>query len=82
MKFLALSDAHGVYSHIAQLLFKAGDVDAVLRNRDITDFGPNALVQELLSLIGEDVPTLMVPGTVTSLRSLKRLRNLPRSTYI
>ena len=62
MKFLALSDAHGVYSHIAQLLFKAGDVDAVCVIGDITDFGPNALVQELLSLIGEDVPTLMVPG--------------------
>ena len=62
MKFLALSDAHGVYSHIAQLLFKAGDVDAVCVIGDITDFGPNALVQELLSLIGEDVPTLMIPG--------------------
>ena len=62
MKFLALSDAHGVYSHIAQLLFKAGDVDAVCVIGDITDFGPNTLVQELLSLIGEDVPTLMIPG--------------------
>ena len=79
MKFLALSDAHGVYSHIAQLLFKAGDVDAVCVIGDITDFGPNALVQELLSLIGDDVPTLIIyRGTATSLRSLKRLRNLPQ----
>jgi uncharacterized protein len=62
MKFLVLSDAHGVYSHIAQLLFKAGDVDAVCVIGDITDFGPNSLVQELLSLLGEDVPTLMIPG--------------------
>jgi len=62
MEFLLLSDAHGVYSHIAQLLFKAGDVDAVCVIGDITDFGPNNLVQELLSLLGEDVPTLMIPG--------------------
>ena len=62
MKFLALSDAHGVYSHVTQLLFKAGDVDAVCVIGDITDFGPNTLVLELLSLIGEDVPTLMIPG--------------------
>ncbi len=62
MKFLALSDAHGVYSYIDQLLFKAGDVDAVCMLGDITDFGPNSLVEELLSLIGDDVPTLMIPG--------------------
>jgi Icc-related predicted phosphoesterase len=62
MKFLAISDAHGVYSHVTQLIFKAGDVDAVCVVGDITDFGPNDLVQELLSLIGEDVPTLMIPG--------------------
>jgi hypothetical protein len=43
-------------------MFKAGDVDAVCVIGDITDFGPNDLVQELLSLIGEDVPTLMIPG--------------------
>lgn len=62
MKFLVLSDAHGVFSHVAQLLLKAGDVDAVCAIGDITDFGPNNLVQELLSLLGEDVPTLMIPG--------------------
>ncbi|MGZ4912229.1 MAG: metallophosphoesterase family protein [Halobacteriota archaeon] len=62
MKFLALSDAHGVYTYIDQLLFKAGDVDAVCVLGDITDFGPNSLVEELLSLIGDDVPTLMIPG--------------------
>ncbi|MGZ4903821.1 MAG: metallophosphoesterase family protein [Halobacteriota archaeon] len=62
MKFLALSDAHGVYTYIDQLLFKAGDVDAVCILGDITDFGPNSLVEELLSLIGDDVPTLMIPG--------------------
>ncbi|MDD1720600.1 MAG: metallophosphoesterase [Euryarchaeota archaeon] len=62
MKFLALSDAHGVYTYIDQLLFKAGDVDAVCMLGDITDFGPNSLVEEFLSLIGDDVPTLMIPG--------------------
>ncbi len=62
MKFLALSDAHGVYTYIDQLLFKAGDVDAVCVLGDITDFGPNSLVSELLSLIGDDIPTLMIPG--------------------
>ncbi len=62
MKFLALSDAHGVYTYIDQLLFKAGDVDAVCMLGDITDFGPNSLVEELLSIIGDDVPTLMIPG--------------------
>ncbi len=62
MKFLALSDAHGVYTYIDQLLFKAGDVDAVCVLGDITDFGPNSLVEELLGLIGDDVPTLMIPG--------------------
>jgi Icc-related predicted phosphoesterase len=62
MKFLVLSDAHGVYSHVAQLFYNAGEVDAVCVIGDITDFGPNNLVQELLSLLGEDVPTLMIPG--------------------
>ena len=62
MKFLALSDAHGVYTYIDQLLFKAGGVDAVCVLGDITDFGPNSLVAELLSIIGDDVPTLMIPG--------------------
>jgi uncharacterized protein len=62
MKFLVLSDAHGVYSHVTQLLYKAGDVDAVCVIGDITDFGPNILVNELLSLLGDDVPTLIIPG--------------------
>ncbi|HYA32563.1 MAG TPA: metallophosphoesterase family protein [Candidatus Bathyarchaeia archaeon] len=62
MKFLALSDAHGVYTHIPQLLLEAGEIDAICVIGDITDFGPNALVEELLSIIGEDVPTLMIPG--------------------
>ncbi len=62
MKFLVLSDAHGVFSHVTQLLYKAGDIDAVCVIGDITDFGPNNLIQELLSLLGEDVPTLMIPG--------------------
>ena len=62
MKFLALSDTHGVYTYVNQLLFKAGDVDAVCVLGDITDFGPNALVLELLALIGDDIPTLMIPG--------------------
>ncbi|MGZ7120916.1 MAG: metallophosphoesterase family protein [Halobacteriota archaeon] len=62
MKFLTLSDAHGIYTYIDQLLFKAGDVDAVCMLGDITDFGPNSLVEELLSIIGDDVPTLMIPG--------------------
>ncbi len=62
MKFLALTDAHGVYTYVDQLLFKAGDVDAVCVLGDITDFGPNSLVEDLLGLIGDDVPTLMIPG--------------------
>jgi len=62
MRFLALSDTHGAFTYVEQLLSKAGDVDAVCVLGDITDFGPNSLVLELLALIGEDIPTLMIPG--------------------
>lgn len=62
MKFLALSDCHGEYSRISQILFKAGPVDAVCVLGDITDFGPNNLVFELISIIGNEAPILMIPG--------------------
>ena len=62
MKFLAISDCHGDYSHIGQILFKAGALDAVCVLGDITDFGPNDLIFELITIIGNELPILMIPG--------------------
>ena len=62
MRFLALSDCHGEYSRIGQILFKAAPLDAVCVLGDITDFGPNDLVFELISIIGDEAPILMIPG--------------------
>jgi len=62
MRFLALSDCHGEYSRIGQILLKAGSLDAVCVLGDITDFGPNDLVLELITVIGDEAPILMIPG--------------------
>ena len=83
MKFLALSDLHGDYSHIGALLSRAGDLDAVLIVGDITDFGPDEHALELLEMFSE--PVLAIPGNCDNLSLLKVLEenaiNLHNSSY-
>lgn len=71
MKLLALSDLHGDYSHVASILEKAGDVDAVLIAGDITDFGPDEKALEVLGMF--KVPVLAVPGNCDNPSILKVL---------
>ncbi len=60
MKLLALSDLHGDYSYVDELLRKAGDVDAVLIVGDITNFGPDEHAVDLLKKFKQ--PVLAIPG--------------------
>lgn len=60
MKLLVLSDLHGDYSHVKGLREKAGDFDAVLIAGDITDFGPDDRVLDLVEMFSE--PVLAIPG--------------------
>jgi uncharacterized protein len=71
MKLLALSDLHGDYSHVASILDKAGNIDAVLIAGDITDFGPDDKALELLEKF--IVPVLAVPGNCDNPSILKIL---------
>jgi Icc-related predicted phosphoesterase len=83
MKFLALSDLHGDYSHIKALQDKAGDIDAVLIAGDITNFGPDGRALDLLGMLKE--PILAVPGNCDNPSLLKLLDekaiNLHNSSY-
>lgn len=83
MKFLALSDLHGDYSHIEAIRNKAGDVDAVLIAGDITNFGPDEHALELLTMFKGHV--LAVPGNCDNPSILKLLDenaiNLHNSSY-
>jgi hypothetical protein len=71
MRFLALSDLHGDYSHIEAICDRAGEFDAVLIAGDITDFGPDEKALELLGLFTK--PVLAVPGNCDNFSLLKLL---------
>jgi Icc-related predicted phosphoesterase len=71
MKFLALSDLHGDYSHIESILNRAGEIDAVLVAGDLTNFGPDEKALELLEMFR--VPVLAVPGNCDNPSLLKVL---------
>jgi Icc-related predicted phosphoesterase len=83
MKFLALSDLHGDYSHVKAIRNKAGFFDAVLIAGDITDFGPDEDALELLKMFKE--PVLAVPGNCDNPSVLEILEenaiNLHNSSY-
>ncbi len=71
MRLLALSDLHGDYSHVKAILDQAGDFDALLIAGDITNFGPDEQVLELLKMFKE--PVLAVPGNCDNVSLLKLL---------
>jgi len=66
MRLLAISDPHGDYAQIPALVRKAGkagSVDVVLIAGDITNFGPDELTYDLLSLLEPlKCPVLAIPG--------------------
>ena len=66
MRLLAISDPHGDYAQIPALVRKAGkagSVDVVLIAGDITNFGPDELTYDLLSLLEPlGCPVLAIPG--------------------
>ena len=71
MRLLALSDPHGDYSHIEDIIKKAGDFDAVLIVGDITNFGPDNRALELLEMFRK--PVLAIPGNCDRPSILKLL---------
>ncbi|MBP2029532.1 Icc-related predicted phosphoesterase [Methanohalophilus levihalophilus] len=60
MRILAISDTHGKFNRIPDILEKAGDIDLVLVAGDITNFGPDEKAVELLDMF--EVPVFAVPG--------------------
>jgi Icc-related predicted phosphoesterase len=60
MKILAISDPHGDYSKIMEMMEKAGDFDLAVIVGDITDFGPDEKVEELMEMF--DRPVIAIPG--------------------
>ena len=72
MKILAISDPHGDYSKIRKMMEKAGDFDLAVIVGDITDFGPDEKVEELMEMF-ENVAYLLAkhadPDNVPSARS-------------
>ena len=71
MKILAISDPHGDYSKIRKMMEKAGDFDLVVIVGDITHFGPDEKVEELMELF--DKPVLAIPGNCDQRSILKTL---------
>ena len=68
MKLLAISDPHGDYSHITDLLKRAGDIDGIDRIDkiilvgDLTNFGPDSDAEKLFDMLPHDVETMAIPG--------------------
>lgn len=60
MKILAISDPHGDYSKIKKIMERAGDFDLAMIVGDITNFGPDEKVEELMEMF--DKPVLAIPG--------------------
>ncbi|MGB9939217.1 metallophosphoesterase [Methanosarcina sp.] len=71
MKILAISDPHGDYSKIKEMMEKAGDFDLAVVVGDITHFGPDEKVEELMELF--DRPVLAIPGNCDQKSILKAL---------
>ncbi|WP_440956021.1 metallophosphoesterase [Methanosarcina sp. Mfa9] len=60
MKILAISDPHGDYSKIKAIMERAGDFDLAVIVGDLTNFGPDEKVEELMEMF--DKPVLAIPG--------------------
>jgi Icc-related predicted phosphoesterase len=71
MKILAISDPHGDYSKIMEMMKKAGDFDLAVIVGDITNFGPDEKVEELMEIF--DRPVLAIPGNCDQRTILKAL---------
>ena len=71
MKILAISDPHGDYSKIKKMMEKAGDFDLVVIVGDLTHFGPDEKVDELIEMF--DRPVLAIPGNCDQRSILKAL---------
>jgi Icc-related predicted phosphoesterase len=71
MKILAISDPHGNYSKINKIVERAGDFDLVVIVGDITNFGPDEKVDELMKMF--DKPVLAIPGNCDQKSILKAL---------
>ncbi|MDR7666353.1 metallophosphoesterase [Methanosarcina sp. Z-7115] len=71
MKILAISDPHGDYSKIKKIIGRAGDFDLAVVVGDITNFGPDEKVEELMEMF--DRPILAIPGNCDQRSILKAL---------
>ena len=71
MKILAISDPHGDYSKIKKIMERAGDFDLAVIVGDITNFGPDEKVEELMEMF--DKPVLAIPGNCDQRSILKAL---------
>lgn len=71
MKILAISDPHGDYSKIKAIIKKAGDFDLAVIVGDLTNFGPDEKVEELMEMF--DKPVLAIPGNCDQKSILKTL---------
>lgn len=71
MKILAISDPHGDYSKIKKMMERVGDFDLAVIVGDLTQFGPDEKVEELLEMF--DGPVLAIPGNCDQRSILKAL---------
>jgi Icc-related predicted phosphoesterase len=71
MKILAISDPHGDYSKIGKIVKRAGNFDLVVVVGDLTHFGPDEKVEELIEMF--DRPVLVIPGNCDQKSILKAL---------
>jgi hypothetical protein len=69
MKILAISDPHGDYSKIKKMMERTGDFDLTVIVGDITNFGPDEKVEELMEMF--DRPVLAIPGNCDKKSILK-----------
>ncbi len=71
MKILAISDPHGEYSKIKKMMEKAMPFDLIAIVGDLTNFGPDEKVEELMELF--DKPVLAIPGNCDQRSIVKAL---------
>jgi len=60
MRFLAVTDFHGRYDKVVDILDKAGIVDGTLLAGDLTEFGPVENAKKLIDMLPR--PIFAVPG--------------------
>jgi hypothetical protein len=71
MKILAISDLHGDYSKMEKIMDTAGDFDIAMIAGDLTHFGPDAKVKELMEMF--DKPVFAIPGNCDQKSIIKAL---------